>query len=77
MRSTALFTHSALRVTASETVSIAFRSCARCQPGLNKREPSTLSALHNYDELTLALHGSKPPKLTGKKKTNPRTGKNF
>jgi hypothetical protein len=35
-----------------------------------------LSALHNYDELTLALHGGKPPKLTGKKKTTPRTRKN-
>ena len=33
---------SALRATASEIVSIDFRSSARCQPGLNMREPSTL-----------------------------------
>src|SRR5438552_6552293 len=32
---------SALRATASETVSIAFRSRARCQPGLKSLEPST------------------------------------
>jgi hypothetical protein len=31
-----------------------------------------LSALDNYDELTLALHGGKPPKPTGKKKATPR-----
>ncbi|MGA7928105.1 MAG: hypothetical protein WCA20_19215 [Candidatus Sulfotelmatobacter sp.] len=44
----------------------------------NARElQKALSALHNYDELTLALHGGKPPpKLTGKKKTTPRTRKN-
>jgi hypothetical protein len=39
-----------------------------------------LSTLHNYDELTLALHAlhgwKPPPKLTGKKKTTPRTRKN-
>ncbi|MFZ1011440.1 MAG: hypothetical protein WAN65_31680 [Candidatus Sulfotelmatobacter sp.] len=35
-----------------------------------------LSALHNYDELTLALHGRKPPELTEKKKATTRTRKN-
>jgi hypothetical protein len=35
-----------------------------------------LSALHNYDELTLALHGGKPPKQVEKKKATPRPRKN-
>src|SRR2546421_8577040 len=33
----------ALSVTASETMSMAFRSYERCQPGLKRREPSTLA----------------------------------
>ena len=41
----------------------------RCWLGL-PITPS-LSALHNYDELTLALHGGATPKLTGKKETTP------
>jgi len=36
----------------------------------------TLSALHNYDELTLTLHGRKPPKTARETKANTRTPKN-
>jgi hypothetical protein len=36
----------------------------------------TLNALHNYDELTLTLHGRKPTKTAGKKRATTRTPKN-